>query len=44
MTHAGLKPEVRAHLGITDTLIRISVGIEEIEDLVDDLAHALDVV
>jgi cystathionine gamma-lyase len=41
MTHAGTAPEVRASLGITESLIRISVGIEDAEDLTRDLAVAL---
>ena len=42
MTHASVPVERRAALGITDGLIRISVGIEDIHDLTDDLAQALD--
>ena len=41
MTHAIYTPEARAHAGITDGLIRISVGIEDEEDLIRDLDHAL---
>ena len=41
MTHASVPPERRAALGITDGLIRISVGIEDSQDLLDDLAQAL---
>ncbi|MEX0899524.1 MAG: cystathionine gamma-synthase [Gammaproteobacteria bacterium] len=41
MTHASVPPEVRAALGITDTLIRLSVGIEEYDDLEADVAQAL---
>ena len=41
MTHASLKPEAREALGITDTLIRLSVGVEDIEDLIGDLTQAL---
>ncbi|MEH6889735.1 bifunctional cystathionine gamma-lyase/homocysteine desulfhydrase [Bacillus sp. JJ864] len=41
MTHASIPAERRAQLGITDTLIRISVGIEDGEDLIEDLARAL---
>ena len=37
MTHASVPPETRAKLGISDSLIRLSVGIEEIEDLLNDL-------
>ncbi|MEW8970495.1 MAG: bifunctional cystathionine gamma-lyase/homocysteine desulfhydrase [Mesobacillus sp.] len=41
MTHASIPAERRAELGITDGLIRISVGIEDAEDLIDDLKQAL---
>ena len=41
MTHMSISPENRAKLGITDTLIRFSVGIEDPEDLIADLAAAL---
>lgn len=41
MTHASVPPERRAALGITDGMVRISVGIEDIEDLKEDLAQAL---
>ena len=41
MTHASVPVDRRAALGITDGLIRISVGIEDIQDLTDDLAQAL---
>jgi cystathionine gamma-lyase len=41
MTHAATAPEVRASLGITESLIRISVGIEDTEDLIKDLEVAL---
>lgn len=41
MSHASYAPEARAKHGITDTLIRISVGLEDPEDLIDDLAQAL---
>jgi cystathionine gamma-lyase len=41
MTHASVPPQTRAALGISDTLIRISVGIEDTEDLVADLQDAL---
>ncbi len=42
MTHASLTPQQRAQLDITDDLLRLSVGIEDVEDLVADLASALD--
>jgi cystathionine gamma-lyase len=41
MTHASIPPENRLKLGITDGLIRLSVGIEDGQDLVDDLKQAL---
>jgi cystathionine beta-lyase/cystathionine gamma-synthase len=41
MTHGSVPPEVRATLGITDTLVRLSVGIEDADDLIADLASAL---
>jgi len=42
MTHASVPPELRKKLGISDTLIRLSVGIEETEDILEDIANALD--
>ncbi|MEC1716423.1 bifunctional cystathionine gamma-lyase/homocysteine desulfhydrase [Schinkia azotoformans] len=41
MTHASIPAERRAELGITDGLVRISVGLEDVEDLIEDLAQAL---
>ena len=41
MTHASIPAEVRATLGIGDTLVRLSVGIEDADDLIADLAAAL---
>jgi cystathionine beta-lyase/cystathionine gamma-synthase len=41
MTHASVASEMRAQIGITDTLIRVSVGIEDIKDLINDLENAL---
>lgn len=41
MTHASMTPEARARAGITDSLIRLSIGLEEPDDLVGDLARAL---
>jgi cystathionine beta-lyase/cystathionine gamma-synthase len=41
MTHASLPKEVREKTGISDELIRVSVGIENVDDLIDDLEHAL---
>jgi cystathionine gamma-lyase len=42
MTHASIPKEIREKIGISDTLIRISVGIENAEDLIADLEQALD--
>lgn len=41
MTHASVPPETRAKLGISDSLVRLSVGIEDTDDLVADLTAAL---
>jgi cystathionine gamma-lyase len=41
MTHGSIPPEMRAQLGITDSLVRLSVGVEALEDLKDDLRTAL---
>ena len=41
MTHASIPSERRLELGITDGLVRISVGIEDVEDLLEDLTQAL---
>jgi len=41
MTHASIPPEARARLGITDGLIRLSVGVEDAADLIADLDQAL---
>lgn len=42
MTHAAVPAALRASLGISDGLVRISVGLEDIDDLKEDLSHALD--
>jgi cystathionine gamma-lyase len=42
MTHASVPPEARAKLGITDTLIRLSVGIEDSADLIAAIERALE--
>jgi cystathionine beta-lyase/cystathionine gamma-synthase len=42
MTHASVPAEERNRIGITDGLVRISVGIEDIEDIIADLDRALD--
>ena len=44
MTHASVPAERRKEIGITDGLVRISAGIEDIDDLKEDLAQALDAV
>jgi cystathionine beta-lyase/cystathionine gamma-synthase len=41
MTHASVPPERRAAIGLTDSLVRISTGIEDPEDLIEDLERAL---
>lgn len=42
MTHASIPKERRAELGITDGLVRISVGLEDVDDLIEDLKQALE--
>ena len=44
MTHASVEPERRAQLGITEGLIRLSCGVEDVGDLLADLEHAFHVV
>jgi cystathionine gamma-lyase/cystathionine beta-lyase/cystathionine gamma-lyase/homocysteine desulfhydrase len=41
MTHAALGEEGRAKIGLTDGMVRISVGIEDVEDILSDLEQAL---
>jgi cystathionine beta-lyase/cystathionine gamma-synthase len=41
MTHASVPPERRAAIGLSDNLVRISAGIEDVQDLIDDLTQAL---
>jgi cystathionine beta-lyase/cystathionine gamma-synthase len=41
MTHAALGEKGRKAIGITDGLVRISVGIEDVGDIVEDLEQAL---
>lgn len=41
MTHASIPKEDREKVGVTDALLRLSVGVEDIDDLLDDLKHAL---
>jgi cystathionine gamma-lyase len=42
MTHASIPREARLKVGLTDSLIRLSVGVEDVEDLLEDLDQALD--
>lgn len=42
MTHASIPADIRKEIGITDGLIRLSVGIEEAEDLIEDLNNAIE--
>jgi len=42
MTHASVPPERRLQIGITEDMVRVSVGIEDVDDLREDLAQALD--
>ena len=41
MTHASIEEKERVALGVTDNLIRISVGLENVEDIIADLDQAL---
>lgn len=41
MTHASIPKEIREKSGIVDSLIRLSIGIEDAEDLIKDLKQAL---
>jgi cystathionine beta-lyase/cystathionine gamma-synthase len=41
MTHASIPAEVRQARGVDDALVRLSVGIEDADDLQDDLSQAL---
>ena len=40
-THQRLTPDARAELGVTDGLLRIAVGLEDVDDLCEDLQQAL---
>jgi methionine-gamma-lyase len=42
MTHAGMQRDKRLAAGITDGLVRFSIGIEDLDDLLSDLSQALD--
>jgi cystathionine gamma-lyase len=44
MTHASVPEEQRQKLGITDSLVRLSVGVEDVRDLIDDLKAALEAI
>jgi cystathionine gamma-lyase len=44
MTHASVPEEQRQKLGITDSLVRLSVGVEDVRDLIDDLKTALEAI
>jgi cystathionine gamma-lyase len=41
MTHKSVPPEMRAKIGVDDDLVRLSIGVEDCADLIDDLARAL---
>ena len=41
MTHGSLDKSLRENLGITDNFVRASVGIEDLDDLIEDLNYAL---
>ena len=41
MTHASIPKEERDKAGVTDNLLRLSVGVEDVEDLLEDLKQAL---
>jgi cystathionine beta-lyase/cystathionine gamma-synthase len=44
MTHASVTKEQREALGVTDSLVRLSVGVEDVRDLIDDLQFALEAI
>jgi cystathionine beta-lyase len=41
MTHKSIPTERRRAAGVADSLVRLSVGLEEVEDLINDIEHAL---
>jgi cystathionine beta-lyase len=41
MTHKSIPAERRRAAGVADSLVRLSVGLEEVEDLIKDIEHAL---
>lgn len=43
MSHAAMEPEERAKRGITDGLLRFSVGLEHVDDLIADFTQALEI-
>ncbi|GAJ14667.1 unnamed protein product, partial [marine sediment metagenome] len=42
MTHASMPKDYREKVGITDELVRLSVGLENIDDLIEDISQALE--
>ena len=42
MTHASIPKDKRLQMGLTDGIVRLSVGVEDVEDLIGDLDYALD--
>jgi cystathionine gamma-lyase len=44
MTHASVPADQRAMLGISDTLVRLSVGVEDVNDLLEDIDNALNAI
>ena len=42
MTHASIPADIRKKIGISDGLLRLSVGIEDADDLIDDIKQALE--
>lgn len=43
MTHAAIPYEMRQEIGITDNLIRLSVGVENVDDIIEDLIKTLEI-
>ncbi|MEC9195674.1 MAG: PLP-dependent transferase, partial [Bacteroidota bacterium] len=41
MTHASIPKEIREQIGVVDGLIRLSIGIEDVQDLIEDLDQAI---
>jgi cystathionine beta-lyase/cystathionine gamma-synthase len=41
-THADIEPEIRERLGVTDRLLRLSIGVEHGDDLINDLKNAIE--